>query len=817
MRGTVAMPAATRGGALAGAALGTWRGRIALLALAAISVAGVYRVVAAPGGASYRTQPVARGTVTQTVIVFGAIDSSAALKLNFKASGKVARVTATVGETVPAGRPLAQLDTGDLQIALATAKAGLANAQARYDQTLAGASAEDIALARNAVDAAQRLSDQTQTTAQGDVSAAQQALDNARSALDRARQSAAADVDTARVALERIRTNYTSSRATFSTTVARIASDVAAYLAAIDQAKAQVSIALAAAGDPALSADVQPSLNSAITSLTTAETSAFAPVQDALRDVLSSADRLTTAAAAFDAAVASGGDVTAAVTQFQSAQARYGIDATRLSTAVDGPAGLVASASAAVVSANNALNTIYRAGNARYDDARAALAVVTPILSSDTQLAAALKTELAQAGTALQVVGDAVSGSFTSALQAAAFAKARADASVTAAESAVSAAQKALATGQDRAATQVSSQQSALRTAQLTLEKTSASARATDIAAAYANVLAQQAGVDKATADLANATLVAPSAGTITAVNGREGEFVTGGNALTAFIVFQPSSAVALRGTVGEAAIAKLRVGQEATVAVEAAGSTKALRGRVTSVDPSATVQQGVAAYSVEVTVDEAGVVAAPGMTGTASVVVARKADALTVPAAAVHDKDGKRAVTVWSDGRPTETEVAVGIADDSAVEITSGLREGQEVVVSEGATAPGSARVTASAPFSYPTMGDPSLERIAVVVQVTNRSQDDLVISLTDFIARDTQHRLYPADPQATAADARVVRAVASLRGMNGVRPLQPLTLRKDDVLVGFVVFSVPAGTRPSQLVYRQTDADVVVDLTAR
>ena len=37
-----------------------------------------------------------------------------------------------------------------------------------------------------------------------------------------------------------------------------------------------------------------------------------------------------------------------------------------------------------------------------------------------------------------------------------------------------------------------------------------------------------------------------------------------------------------------------------------------------------------------------------------------------------------------------------------------------------------------------------------------------------------------------------------------------------KDDVLAGFVVFDVPAGVRPTQLVYRQTDADHVVDLAA-
>ena len=819
MRRAAAMPApAARGRAIAGAAIGTWPGRIALLVLAAMLVGGVYRAVAAPGGPSYRTQPVTRGTVTQMVLVFGAIDASAAVKLSFKTAGKVARVMTSVGDTVTVGKPLAQLDTGDLVIALSGAKASLANAQARYDQTLAGASAEDIAIARNAVDAAQRQFDQSQGSTQNDVRAAQQSLDNARAALERARQTSAADVDAARAGLDRIRTNYASARATFSGTIARIKADLGAYQTAIDDAKAQVSTALGLAGDPALNADVQPSLNSAIVSLNTAATSAFVPVQDALRDVLASADALSTAAAAFDAAASSGGDAAAAVTQYQSAQARYQVDAARLSTALDGPAALVASAASAVVAANNALNTVYRSGNARYDDARAALAVVTPLLTTDAQIAVQIKTEIAQAGSALLTVGDAIGGSLVAAQQAYQSAQARANAAVTAAESAVTTAQRALATAGDRAAAQVTTQQSALRSAQLGLEKASASARATDIAAAYANVLAAQATVDRATADLANATLTAPSAGTVTAVNGREGEQVGGASAVGPFIVLQPASAIALRGTVGEGDVTKLKVGQAATVALEAAGTATALRGRVTSIDPSGTIQQGVATYSVEVTVEEAGAAAAPGMTATAAVVIARKADVLTVPVAAVHFKDGRRSVLVMNGGAPTATDITIGIADDAAVEVTAGLREGQEVVVSESvATAQGSARVTATGPFSYPAPADPTLERIAVIVQVTNRSADDLVINLADFIARDADHRIYPSDPQATAADARVVRSVAALRGQSGVRPLPAMTLRKDDVLVGFVVFSVPAGTRPVQLIFRQTDADVVVDLTGR
>ena len=116
-----------------------------------------------------------------------------------------------------------------------------------------------------------------------------------------------------------------------------------------------------------------------------------------------------------------------------------------------------------------------------------------------------------------------------------------------------------------------------------------------------------------------------------------------------------------------------------------------------------------------------------------------------------------------------------------------------------------------ASGPYPYPAVVNPSLERVAILVTIRNRSGDDLTINPADFVARDASHRVYPANPTATAAEARLASGPATMRG---ALPLPTVTLRSDDVLTGFVVFDVPAGVRPNELIWRQSDSDRVVSL---
>jgi len=119
-----------------------------------------------------------------------------------------------------------------------------------------------------------------------------------------------------------------------------------------------------------------------------------------------------------------------------------------------------------------------------------------------------------------------------------------------------------------------------------------------------------------------------------------------------------------------------------------------------------------------------------------------------------------------------------------------------------------------ASGPLIYPSGVTPPLERLAIFVTITNHGTDDLLINPADFVARDADRRVYPSDPMATVNDGNLVRLTAG-PGPD-VLPLPTVTLRQSDVLSGFIVFDVPQGVRPVELVWRQTDTDQVVQLNA-
>ena len=119
-----------------------------------------------------------------------------------------------------------------------------------------------------------------------------------------------------------------------------------------------------------------------------------------------------------------------------------------------------------------------------------------------------------------------------------------------------------------------------------------------------------------------------------------------------------------------------------------------------------------------------------------------------------------------------------------------------------------------AAGPLNYPSGVLPPVERVAIFVTITNHGSDDLLINPADFVARDADHRVWASDPPATVSDGNLVRLTAG-PGLD-VLPLPIMTLRQADVLSGYIVFDVPQGVTPVELVWRQTDTDQVVRLSA-
>lgn len=185
-------------------------------------------------------------------------------------------------------------------------------------------------------------------------------------------------------------------------------------------------------------------------------------------------------------------------------------------------------------------------------------------------------------------------------------------------------------------------------------------------------------GLQSARRALEDTALIAPIDGTITALDVHEGEMVTGGQ--TAVVVSDLDTFV-VEISLDETDVAKVSVGQEAVVRLDAFPGME-LAGRITDVAPVAESLSGVVLYPVTVELAAAEVPARAGMTADVEIVTASKADALIAPLRAVHSEDGGTYVWRQAGDGFQSVEVKLGVTNDTQVEISQGLSEGDVVSV---------------------------------------------------------------------------------------------------------------------------------------
>jgi len=131
-----------------------WRNRvIGLVGLAVLVAAGAYALwamVLSGGGSSAdetQTATVERGSITNTLSTSGVVVAQSTVDLSFGQSGTVLALNVTLGQEVKQGDVLAEMESDELEGALATAELSLASAQAKFDELLEGPSESDLASA----------------------------------------------------------------------------------------------------------------------------------------------------------------------------------------------------------------------------------------------------------------------------------------------------------------------------------------------------------------------------------------------------------------------------------------------------------------------------------------------------------------------------------------------------------------------------------------------------------------------------------------------------------------------------------------------
>ena len=133
---------------------------------------------------------------------------------------------------------------------------------------------------------------------------------------------------------------------------------------------------------------------------------------------------------------------------------------------------------------------------------------------------------------------------------------------------------------------------------------------------------------------------------------------------------------------VSEVDVVKVKVGQKATITVDALPG-RTFTGKVVGIDRTGTVESGVTSYPVTVQFDTPSDEVLPQMAANASIITDTKDNALLIPASAVKTVQGETVVTVLRSGRVEQRPVVLGLSSGTQVEVVSGLSEGEEVVVS--------------------------------------------------------------------------------------------------------------------------------------
>ena len=189
--------------------------------------------------------------------------------------------------------------------------------------------------------------------------------------------------------------------------------------------------------------------------------------------------------------------------------------------------------------------------------------------------------------------------------------------------------------------------------------------------------------------NLANTRLIAPVSATVAAIANQvgvnAGTTTAGSSGASGFIVLTELSGLQVKASFAEADIVSLKVGQAATFTFDAIANATA-QGTVLSIAPLSNASSGsVTTYAVTFSLDSAPTDVKPGMTAQATVVTAQAQGVLAVTSTALTQRGDTYYVTM----KPTKVGVAgvqkvvtIGLKGDSATEIASGLKVGDQVVL---------------------------------------------------------------------------------------------------------------------------------------
>lgn len=230
-------------------------------------------------------------------------------------------------------------------------------------------------------------------------------------------------------------------------------------------------------------------------------------------------------------------------------------------------------------------------------------------------------------------------------------------------------------------AAQIAAAEATLAQAEAALDQLQRGATEAQIVSAEVQVEQARIALERAQNNLDKATLVAPFAGVITAVNINQGEQSAG---ILMEVVDINNLEVVL--DVDEVDIGNITVGQPAVITLES-WPNEEIQAKVVTIAPRQKPNQGNAlvTYEVSLSLGETELPVLVGMTANANLITDEKEDVLLISNRAINADRQAGTYTVnlvKADGTTEEVEVTIGLRDGQFTQITSGLEEGDDVLV---------------------------------------------------------------------------------------------------------------------------------------
>lgn len=238
----------------------------------------------------------------------------------------------------------------------------------------------------------------------------------------------------------------------------------------------------------------------------------------------------------------------------------------------------------------------------------------------------------------------------------------------------------------DQYVSEARSAEANLQETQEQLAEIASGSRPEDIAAAEATVAAAEAQVAIIQTQLEEANIRAPFDGVVTQTYATVGAIVTPTTSASATASATSSSILALSsGLEVEVDVAEANIGQvavqQAVEIVADAFPNQTFKGRVKRIAPEAVIANNVTTFQVAVELLSGLETLRSGMTVDANFIGDTIANALTVPTVAIATENGQLGVQVVDDqGNPVFIPVTVGLTQDGATQILSGLEVGDRI-----------------------------------------------------------------------------------------------------------------------------------------